>query len=101
MAKSTPVSQLRERLGLDVPTFAEQVGVSERTVHRWQGKHSGPSPLAKQRMRELHQAHQKAQATHASGPARTPQRTAAAPPPTAPGRPGITPSRVPLRLPDE
>lgn len=100
--KPSPVRALRERLGLNVPEFAKQIGVAKRTVHRWQSKDAAPSPLAKQKMRELHQAHQAAQATHNGGASvNGPVRKASAVPLPAPGRPGIVPSRVPLRRPSD
>lgn len=101
-ATTTPVRQLRERLGLKVPEFAKSVGATERSVYRWEGQHTTPSPLAKQKMRELHQQHQAAQRAHDTGSDGRPQRVAAsAPSPSAtvPQRAGIIPSRVPLGSP--
>jgi putative toxin-antitoxin system antitoxin component (TIGR02293 family) len=53
-ARSTPpLSQLRTRLGLSQEALAQALGVSARTVVRWEGQSSVPSRLARDRLERL------------------------------------------------
>lgn len=46
MATRVNVHQLRTRLGLSQPQFAKRIGVTERTVRRWENSGVGPSRSA-------------------------------------------------------
>ena len=47
------VRELRRRLQLTQEKFAAKLGVTFPTINRWENGRSLPSPLAKQRIREL------------------------------------------------
>lgn len=49
------VRQLRGRLGLTQEQFAERLGVSTITVHRWESGQSRPRPLALEKLAQLQQ----------------------------------------------
>jgi superfamily II DNA or RNA helicase/DNA-binding XRE family transcriptional regulator len=50
---ATRVRELRDRLGLTQKEFADRVGVSFATVNRWENKHTTPSEVTWERIREL------------------------------------------------
>ena len=56
MTDAQRVRRARERMELTQAGFAEQVGVSLLTVHRWETGQSQPRRLALQRLRELEEA---------------------------------------------
>ena len=51
------IRELRERLGLSQEKFANQLGVSFKTVNRWENGHAKPLPMAQkmieQKLRSL------------------------------------------------
>lgn len=47
------IHNLREKFGCSQRVMGDMIGVSERTVARWESDKSEPSPLARQRVREL------------------------------------------------
>jgi putative transcriptional regulator len=47
------VRELRRRLQLTQEKFAARLGVTFPTINRWENGRSLPSPLARQRIREL------------------------------------------------
>jgi len=49
----------RTTLGLTQEQFAAKVGVTYSTVNRWENKKAKPSPLALQRIKELHKENKK------------------------------------------
>jgi DNA-binding transcriptional regulator YiaG len=55
MANRINVKSLRESMGLSIDGLASKIGVSGRTVSRWENAHNDPSPLAVSRLRELQQ----------------------------------------------
>ena len=70
------VRRIRAGLGLTQGQFAERLGVTLLTVHRWEAGKSRPQRIARDRLRELAEA----LARQTAGP----QAGAAAPPPAAP-----------------
>ncbi len=54
------VRAIREELGLSQEALAQMLGVSSRSVARWEEGSSGPSPLAAGRLRLLAEIHDKA-----------------------------------------
>jgi putative toxin-antitoxin system antitoxin component (TIGR02293 family) len=48
-----PLSQVRARLGLSQEALAQTLGVSARTVVRWEGQTNVPSRLARDRVERL------------------------------------------------
>ena len=72
------VRRVRKRLGLTQGQFAERLGVTLLTVHRWEAGKSRPQRLALRRLRELEDT----LAVRAGSPAdRAPEQPSAAPPP--------------------
>lgn len=51
------VKALREEMGHSQSSLAELMGVHERTVKRWESAESDPSPLATEKIREIHAKH--------------------------------------------
>lgn len=60
ITKSLPVSelvrQLRQHLNLSQEKFAAKLGVSFKTVNRWERGHSTPSPMALKLIEDLAQS---------------------------------------------
>ena len=50
---SIAIKILREKLGLSQEKFAARLGVTFRTVNRWERELSKPSPLALNRLEEI------------------------------------------------
>ncbi|MBD2463655.1 helix-turn-helix transcriptional regulator [Oscillatoria sp. FACHB-1407] len=50
---STLVRQLRQDLNLSQEKFAAKLGVSFKTVNRWERGHTLPSPMALKRIEDL------------------------------------------------
>lgn len=61
------VRALRERLGDDLEGFAERVGVSSRTVRRWEDEGHKPMPLAARRLHAIQSEHLKKEASANGG----------------------------------
>ena len=78
MTDAQRVRRARERMELTQAGFAEQVGVSLLTVHRWETGQSQPRRLALQRLRELEEALAEQDAHLAHPPAAAPAATAPA-----------------------
>ena len=51
--------EIRNALGLTQGELAAKMGVLRLTVNRWENGHVEPSPLAKQRLKDLLQEHLK------------------------------------------
>ena len=60
----TRVRRLRQRLELTQESFAERLGVSVITIHRWETGQSSPRKLALRRLDELEEAHALETARH-------------------------------------
>ncbi len=50
---SPPLTRVRARLGLSQETLAQTLGVSARTIVRWEGQTRIPSRLARERLERL------------------------------------------------
>ena len=53
--KVMEIKQLREKLGLTQEQLAHKLGVTVKTVNRWERGKSKPSPMAKMLLSELEQ----------------------------------------------
>jgi len=51
--KVMEIKQLRERLGLTQEQLAHQLGVTVKTVNRWERGRSKPSPMARRLLIDL------------------------------------------------
>lgn len=92
VAMQGQVPALRAELGLSQEALAQALGVSSRTVARWEEGAATPSPLAQTRLRLLAEIHEKARRLFKGKEAEAWLRT---PNPVLGGRPSLERLRGP------
>lgn len=49
----TEIRALRETMGLSLEKFASKIGVSSRTIFRWEHNQATPSPMAERLIKKM------------------------------------------------